>query len=288
MKYATYIFVNYYTILFCYVDELLVVAITERDIQLLKMNFTHNFIMKDLGEPAYFLGIELYQTANAMCFDQEMLITKLLKEAMMSDSNPAKSPMVNGLEGDKDGEPSTLNNVERSLYHGIEGSLLQLAIQTRPNLFVRAGVLGSHIAKPNKRGWIAFKGVLRYLNKTNNIELILASDDENQIDTFAVPTRDHSMTQIVEVGTRVLVMYRISMIFATSKMQMSVALSSSEAQYNALAKFTTSLVWLRRVVEESGIVQDKTVIVQNNSGSIKWAMGDHRSPSNKRNILTLG
>lgn len=59
-------------------------------------------------------------------------------------------------------------------------------------------------------------------------------------------------------------------IYVTSEREKSVALSSSEVEYNALAEGGTVVAWLRCLSQELGTSQDKTIIGQDNSRVIEW------------------
>lgn len=71
--------------------------------------------------------------------------------------------------------------------------------------------------------------------------------------------------------TGALVEYGNEPIYATSKKQKTVASSSLEAEFKALAGCPTIVVWISRVKLKLGITQDTTVITQNNSAAIESA-----------------
>lgn len=78
------------------------------------------------------------------------------------------------------------------------------------------GILGGWVFKPLGKDWIAVKGLMRYINATKNVELILASDNENQIKTSGDSNKVAKHEVSGRSKTMRLVMYDRVTIYATS------------------------------------------------------------------------
>lgn len=104
-------------------------------------------------------------------------------------------------------------------YCSIFGSLLYLAIETRPDLGIPAGMLGAHVAQPKEEDWIVAARALRYLNGTNDFALIFLPGKR----TALVPFGDSKWGSQYEPNrkgkTDVLVKYRNATIYATGQRQ---------------------------------------------------------------------
>lgn len=60
---------------------------------------------------------------------------------------------------------------------------------------------------------------------------------------------------------------------AIIRAQKDVALSSTEAGYNALADWARLIAWLGKMLKILNVVQQTTTIAEDNSGTIGWANG---------------
>ena len=76
-----------------------------------------------------------------------------------------------------------LNNEEpmdKHLYHSAVGSLLHLAIVSRPDIATAVGMVARHIERPGKTHWIAVKHILCYLKGTVTHGLIYSKKDNDE------------------------------------------------------------------------------------------------------------
>ncbi|KAG1653873.1 hypothetical protein FOA52_003823 [Chlamydomonas sp. UWO 241] len=123
------------------------------------------FTIKDLGAARLFLGMEVTRdrVARTLTLTQYKMSVDLLHTFSMSKSKAVAVPMVAGLDRLK-GEPF----VDGSKYRSLVGSLMYLAVSTRPDLAHTAISLGRYSHSPTKPRWEAAQHVLRYLNGTVN------------------------------------------------------------------------------------------------------------------------
>ncbi|XP_055309227.1 uncharacterized protein LOC129573075, partial [Sitodiplosis mosellana] len=66
------------------------------------------------------------------------------------------------------------------VYQKLIGSLLYLAINTRPDISAAVCILSQKVSAPSKEDWNELKRVLRYLKGTKDYKLYLADDKEKQ------------------------------------------------------------------------------------------------------------
>ncbi|KAG1677329.1 hypothetical protein FOA52_010708 [Chlamydomonas sp. UWO 241] len=124
------------------------------------------FTIKDLGAAWLFLGMEVTRdrVARTLTLTQYKMSVDLLHTFSMSKSKAVAVPMVAGLDR-LEGEPF----VDGSKYRSLVGSLMYLAVSTRPDLAHTATSLGRYSHSPTKPQWEAAQHVLRYLNGTVNL-----------------------------------------------------------------------------------------------------------------------
>ncbi|KAG5882775.1 hypothetical protein JTB14_029951 [Gonioctena quinquepunctata] len=66
------------------------------------------------------------------------------------------------------------------------GSLLYLAVNTRPDIAASISILSRNIVNPTQNDWNELKWVMRYLKTTKNMKLILGTNGvEKKIEMYA-------------------------------------------------------------------------------------------------------
>ena len=107
-----------------WVDDIVVAANTNRNLDNIKDKLKDEFRMKDLGPISWFLGIQFKQTSNAIEMDQSFYLRSILERFDMSNCNPRKTPCEIKTESYKavDVEDQTEDGIRK--YREIVGSLV--------------------------------------------------------------------------------------------------------------------------------------------------------------------
>lgn len=173
-----------------------------------------------------------------------------------------------GLDAEQD--DSTIN-IELS--QQMIGSLLYLAIRTRPDILAAVLILARFQQSPSAYFHRGVKRVLRYFNgtaqrcimfKTGRNELLVYVDSD-----YAGDTTDRKS----------MIGYVVKLVDGTinwgSKKQTSVALSTCEAEYFAMSIAAQEVVWKRKVMSEIGLImKGPTLLHSDNESAISWAGAD--------------
>jgi hypothetical protein len=98
-----------------YVDDILLVGNDIQMIEAVKSSLRKCFLMKDLGEAAYILGIKIYidRSKRLIGLSQDAYIDKILNRFNMQDSKKAFLPMLHGITLSKKQCPSEPKEQER-------------------------------------------------------------------------------------------------------------------------------------------------------------------------------
>ncbi|GLI63720.1 hypothetical protein VaNZ11_006774, partial [Volvox africanus] len=127
-----------------------------------KAQLLRAFAMRDLGETRFYLGFEIERDRAAwtILVTQRRYISNILEKFGMKGSNSRATPMDANLRLTTEGDP-----LDTSVhpYSEVVGSLLYLAVCSRPDISFAVGSLARFMAKPTINHWNAAKGVLRYL-----------------------------------------------------------------------------------------------------------------------------
>jgi hypothetical protein len=184
---------------------------------------------------------------------QERLTSDLLSKYGMLEAKALSTPLSPSIKLTKEGEP-----LDREIYgySQLIGSLMHLSVCTRPDIAQAVGALARYMAQPTAAHWQAGKGVLRYLSGTasygiifggtrSGLEAYTDADYAGDIDTRRSTT---GYVFILNGGA----------ISWSSRLQQTVAASTTEAEYMAAASATKEGLWLRKLLSEMQL--DITII----------------------------
>ena len=229
------------------------------------------FKVKDIGELHYFLGIAIIQDYKngKTWIGQSNYTTNVFTKFGMENSKQISTPVdVNDklLAASEDSEL-----VDQQLYQSAVGSLLYLSCWTRPDITFAVSNAARLCSKPTKQHWTAGKHIMRYLRGTKNYGLLYTRDGKNDVEGYSdadwagdVNDRKSTSGYLFTIGGGV-VSWR-------SKKQTSVALSTAEAEYMALASAAQEAIWIRQLnLELNHPPSHATVIHEDNQSAIAIA-----------------
>ncbi|PKI70790.1 hypothetical protein CRG98_008820 [Punica granatum] len=122
------------------------------------------FEMTNLGEMAYFLGMEVQQRKNEVFIYQKKYLGEILKKFQMEECKNTSTPM--NLEKLKKDDGSYAKDASR--YKSLIGCLIYL-IATRPNILHAVSVLSRYLSCASETHMVAAKRVVRYLKRTPSL-----------------------------------------------------------------------------------------------------------------------
>ena len=116
-------------ILLLYIDDLFATGMDGLIVDT-KRKLAAEFEMKDLSMMHYFLGMEVWQSADGIFLGQGKYVVDILKRFGMMDCKAMTTPMASKLKLLSD---ASLESVDATMYHQMIGSLMYLT-NTRPNI----------------------------------------------------------------------------------------------------------------------------------------------------------
>ncbi|KAI5950096.1 hypothetical protein KGF54_005244, partial [Candida jiufengensis] len=256
------------TYLGLYVDDLIIAGDSQAEIDKVKSLLKSHFKMKDLGVPSKFLGMNvLVRKDGVIIISLEDYIDKMLEEFGMVDCNPVAIPTLNGLDLETtDENPKYCKPTD---YRSIVGKLLYAANICRFDISYIVGVLSRHFQQPEERHYKAAKHVLRYLKRTKMYGLHYNKTEGLEVYTDAdwgSTSRDRKSISgyIVKLAG--------APISWKSKKQVTVALSTTEAEYMSMAETVKEVLWLLSVFNNTDIeIETPVVIYGDNASAITLA-----------------
>jgi hypothetical protein len=279
-----------------YVDDLIILTDTLKTMNELKAALSRRFEMTDCGELHHCLGLSVSRDRRRrrLALSQTSFVREVLNRFDMSDCKPVMTPLEATvlLKPATEGEKLT----DLSNYRSIVGSLMYLMVATRPDMATAVSVVSQFAAKPTITHLVAAKRILRYLQHSQDYELVLheASSPTSPSSTYvdgkfprdlnpspsSSPSidlygySDATWADDVNSGrstTGYIFYLNGGCISWCSKRQPTVAHSSAESEYMAISQAAREAVWLRALLVELGIKLPSTTIFGDNQSCIALA-----------------
>ena len=250
-----------------YVDDLIIAAKTEEEMQQVKQLLQSRFLMTDMGELHYCLGIAItYTVGESIELHQKQYIEKMLKKYQLEDVKPVSTPADPNVRLRKD--DSVSKAVDSVVYQSMIGSLLYAAVGTKPDISHAVGVVSKFSSKPTQAHLTAVKRIYRYLKGSLDVTLKYKKSGDAQLigytdADFAGDLDDRHSTS----GN--LFLMSGGPVSWFSKKQPIVTLSTAEAEYVALSTATQEATWIRRLLSDFHVpLEQPTIIMEDNQGAI--------------------
>ena len=249
--------------LLVYVDDLALVTPNTVELDKTKQQIMTAFEARDLGPSSFFLGMDIIRDRNArtITLAQHRLTKDLLTKYGMTEAKSLSTPLSLATKLTKTGEPLDTGSHP---YSQLIGSLMYLSVCTRPDISQAVGALARYMANPTKEHWQAATNVLRYLAGTAEygitfgagspgLEAYCDADYAGDIDTRRSTT---GYVFLLNGGA----------ISWSSRLQQTVAASTTEAEYMAAAAAIKEALWIRRLINELEM-DTKTITIKADSQS---------------------
>ncbi|TYZ66515.1 hypothetical protein PybrP1_006514 [[Pythium] brassicae (nom. inval.)] len=251
-----------------YVDDIIVCASTDETASEIKAQLGSRFAVKDLGHARVVLGVQVQydQAAGKLLLNQPQYIERLIARCGLEAAHTVMCPAVAGQESDVNSPPT-----DERRFRALVGALQYIAHCTRPDIASSVGMIAQHAEQPRQAHLAAALRIVKFLKGTTHDGIVYARDKGSQPIAYSdaswpsdVSTR-RSTTGLFISMCGAPVVYR-------SKRQATVALSTAEAEYIALAACAQDVLWLRALLGELGIaVPNPTTIRIDNTAAISMA-----------------
>uniref|UniRef100_A0A2N9J6A9 Integrase catalytic domain-containing protein n=1 Tax=Fagus sylvatica TaxID=28930 RepID=A0A2N9J6A9_FAGSY len=218
-----------YIFLLLYVDDMLIAAKSMCEVNRLKSLLHKEFEMKDLGAAKKILGMEIRRDREArkLWLSQKNYIRKVLEKFSMLDAKPVSTPLAN--------------------HFRLSGS--------QPDLAHAVSTVSRYMANPGREHWNAVKWIFRYLKGTAE-HGILFSRQPGTNSVVGYVDADYA-GEVDDRRSTTGYVFTLSggPICWKSTLQSIVAMSTTEAEYMAVAEAAKEALWLKGLVKELGLNQ---------------------------------
>ena len=239
-----------------YIDDMIITASTTALLRQVINELQAEFVVKDMGDLHFFLGVEVTRSAGGFHLSQTQYAEELLDRAGMSNCRPISTPIdvkpkLPTASGELVSDPSE--------YRRIAGALQWMTL-TRPDIAHAIQQICLHMHDPREGHLALIKRVLRYLQGTTDHGLHLPAS--RSLDIVAYSDADWAGCPDTRRSTSGYCVYLgDALVSWSSKRQPTVSRSSAEAEYRAIANAVSECCWLRQLLGELSVPVDKATLV---------------------------
>jgi len=256
-----------------WVDNLLLFTDLDESMSKVAADMHGKFDLTNMGEPSKIVGIEITQDEDSVTISQTKYIEAILEREGMRNAHPVKTPCdhkISLIPNREGGEGNRSNS-----YAQLIGSLMYLTTATRPDITFAVYRLAAFTANLTKAHENATKRILQYLAGTKHYGIThrrQRTDLEGENLFYGYTDAGYGNQEEYRLTSGYTFISGGGAITWGSRKQISIALSSTEAEYVALSEATREALWLKSLYEELGFIQrDPILILGDNNGSIAMA-----------------
>jgi hypothetical protein len=226
------------------VDDLIFTGDDEQMMLEFKQSMMRVFDMTDLGRMRFFLGIEVLQQTNRTYIYQRKYTLEVLKQFGMEESNAVMNPIVPDFKTDKIEEGNKIDKY----YKQIVGSLIYITV-TRLDIMFGVSFISRFMSNPTEVHLQAPRRILRYLKGTINYGIFYKKNENKQLIAYTDSDYAGDLTDRKSTSSYVF-MLSGGAVSWSSKKQLIVTLSITEAEFMTAAACACQAVWMRRILEK--------------------------------------
>lgn len=246
-------------LLLLYVDDLLLVTTDSSDTATrTKRALLSTYKMKDLGPVQRFLGIDVMYENNDILLHQKHYVDQVLIRYQATAFRTAFTPLQVSIDlANGECEDKTLTPDLQKHYQSIVGSVMYLALATRPDLSFPVLALSRYSAQALSKHLTAANHLLKYLRATNSFSLrykrVVSASWPIPPSVVAFTDSDWAGCSETRksVGGYCLSFSGSSPISWAAKSQSVVAQSTLEAEFIAASTAAKEISWFRQLIVDT-------------------------------------
>jgi hypothetical protein len=233
---------NYSLLIAVYVDDTLIVGLQSACDEFANL-LGCQFHIVNQGQVSSFLGLNVERQHGTIRLNQVGYIERMAKRFQLENCNPVATPLDHSLSLVKAAPDSP--RADQTLYQELAGSLNHLAITSRPDISHAVSKICQFNQDPTITHYYAARRILKYAISTKHFTVKFGGREFNnigyKIDAYADADWGSNLPDRKSTTGYIFIMFG-GPISWTSRKQLTVALSTMEAEYMALSDAARELL----------------------------------------------
>jgi hypothetical protein len=237
------------------------------------------------GNTHDYLGMTLIFKDKKVTVDMTDYVENMLAEfpLKLKKSETAMTPAGDNLLNF--GAGKKLEKERAEIFHMTVARGLFLTKRARPDIQPTIAVLCTRVKEPNTSDWEKLVRMMKYLNGTRKLKLVLGADDLRSIKwsvdaSFAVHPDFKSHTGAVQT-------FGHGAVQSMSKKQKLNTRSSTESELVAADDAVTQVLWMKMFMEAQGYPISKNILHQDNKSTILLEINGRKSAGKRSRALNV-
>jgi len=237
-----------------HVDDIISAGSTPEENERFKADLRSKWEISDLGPAKFALGIAITRDTKTrtIALSQTALIDRVVEQFGQKDAHTKDTPMVGGLRLERPNKSAPVlaeieDWIKKTPYRSLVGSLMYIAIGTRPDIAYSVGRLASFLDCYRLEHWEAAICIVRYLKGTRTLRLVLGGDNPISLIGYSDSDYANCVSTSRSIGGYCFSLGS-GMISWSSRKQKTVADSSCYAEYIALHDASHEGIFLRQLL----------------------------------------
>lgn len=236
--------------LIIYVDDIIIGSKEEKLINDVMDMLRRSFDIVNLGNLSNYLGMSIERDDKGIFYlSQPRYIKRIIDSVGLHEAKISSYPLDPGYENIENSEDVKEDSTN---YQKLIGELLYVAVHSRPDIAATVLILSQRIKCAKNLDWTEAKRTVRYLKGTTEWKLKLGNDTEEHEESL-IGYADANWAQNKrdrKSNSGFIFMLNGGTISWACRKQTCVALSTTEAEYIALAEACQEGIWIGRLLEE--------------------------------------
>ena len=254
-----------------HVDDFGLLSKSKELITYVKNKLSEVYEITEDPEMKFYLGynIKRDRMKKEMTLDQHGYITDFIEKYKIPITGQFPSTPMDYISQENKDPGKLLNEKEKTMFQSKVGTLLYLAIMTRPDILYATSIMTTKTKQPTSTDLIAVDRILLYISGTKEKGLKLAST--NGVTLHATVDASYACHEDFKShsGCTVHVGNLSGSLLTKSTKQKITADSSTAAEFIATHVVAKEILWARRFLASIGFPQkDPTVLYEDNKSTI--------------------
>jgi Zn-finger protein len=256
-----------------YVDDIIVAGKYDQIVKT-KSLIKNNFEATDVGEVDFIIGIKFEKCNDGYIIHQKKYLNEILNKFNINKYNPVSNTTpIESIE-----LRSKKFNVTK--YKQAIGSLLYLAISTRPDILFSVSKASRKSDNPTYEDWYNVLKIFRYLKGNPNYGIKFTYTNTFNFNVY-VDADLGGDKETRKSTTGFVMMINSAPTSWYSKLQHCVSVSTAESEYYGIHECARHCLWYRNIFKELGLKQDVITINTDNKAAIYNCENETINPKSK-------